>query len=432
VAPESLVGDGNFEPDTRRSRLSTQYIPGTIGDFTYDTTFGTTFDKDRPDVFDEFTFGDVEFLNGASTQRLFEDDGTPLTYLASHMTTTTSSSSPYRELAGDEDPDAIPDYRGYLSAFLFMREVGLTVLARHFVVGCSPSQPALSFEVASNRDTGATLPATGTYARIGPDANPINVLYDVLTDPRKGAIDPSYLDLDSFSAAAVTLKNESHGFSFCAELGELDVGGMIQMILRQIDAAISIDETDQKIRVRLIRNDYDVRDLPHITRQNCIDLEGFTLGTRTHAVNKVTIVYADRDADYEDRSISVSDLAAITSSGRVREEVIEMRGITNAEQAHRVAARELAWRGAPSMKCHALLDRSFVDLEIGEPVKVSWTGPDIADVVFRVASKDLGKLDDGKIAVDLVQDQNFVYRQIPPQPPGIELPPPPVGIMGPG
>jgi hypothetical protein len=47
---------------------------------------------------------------------------------------------------------------------------------------------------------------------------------------------------------------------------------------------------------------------------------------------------------------------------------------------------------------------------------VQWTDPDIANIVFRVAAVDRGTIDDGKIALDLLQDYFYVTRSQPPRP----------------
>ncbi len=75
------------------------------------------------------------------------------------------------------------------------------------------------------------------------------------------------------------------------------------------------------------------------------------------------------------------------------------------------------------MKFRALVDRSFVRVNPGDAIKVTWSGPDIAGLVFRVvAPPDRGTLENGTIALDLVQDAAYTYRQIAPLPPGLEHP----------
>jgi hypothetical protein len=92
-----------------------------------------------------------------------------------------------------------------------------------------------------------------------------------------------------------------------------------------------------------------------------------------------------------------------------------MPGICNQVLADTVAARELAARSRPITKLRAICDRTARNLMPGDPVKLTWTDPDIAGLIFRIADVDRGTLADGKVAIDLISDNFYVWRNAAPQ-----------------
>lgn len=285
-----------------------------------------------------------------------------------------------------------------------------------WIIGSSPTVPAYSFEVSSYRDGGG-YPGVGIYARIGYDSNPINVLWDLLKCTfGKLGISTSYLDSTSFDEAATTLYGESHGYSRCIE-DVVSARDFIQEILRQIDGVLYADEEEQKIKIDLIRSDYDPATIPHITKDNCDRLENFVASGRSNLINRVVLEYTDRDNDYQDNTEPAQNPASSTANSQYSAESIRMPGVTHAALAATIAHRELAWRSRPMMKCRAICDRSKINLRPGMAVKLTWQKPDISGIIFRVADVDEGTLTDGRVAVDLIQDASYVFRGRIPEPP---------------
>lgn len=201
---------------------------------------------------------------------------------------------------------------------------------------------------------------------------------------------------------------------------------MIREVLKQIDGVIFEDTTTGKYKLKLIRSDYSLPDLLHITRRNCRELQNLSIGGPTGAANMVRVVYRNRERGYVDDSAIAQDTAnAAGQDGEVREQVLHYPGITHAVLASSVALRELGWLSHDIIKCRALVNREFIDLDPGDAVRLSWTKPDISGIVFRVAGPPHhGKLTDNTIALDLISDPNYQYRSMPPRPP---LPHPDIG-----
>lgn len=390
-----LVGDGNVEdalPSGRGWQLGYQENPA---DNTSYVAVG----------------GAVEFLNG-NTSQLIVGDVWPynaLTRLGEHMTeTVTVGGQPENSLFGTIDPQKIGSYRGVLSVFLFGHTGGL-----HWFVGTSPVAQSYNFEVGSYPASSA-YPSGGSYMKIGTDANPADVIYDVLTGWGKLGIDPARIDLPSFGAAAYTLWTENHGYSRAIE-GSRSGADIINEVLVQIAACTFEDPTTGKLGLKLIRNDYNPPDLPVIDASNCSELKNVTLSGWVGLPNKITVTFTDNTNDYNQGSATAQNMAnAVGQDGIVTEQVLDFPGITNAATARDVAQRELATRSCPLMRFTAVCDRSRASLKQGDPVKVNWTDPDIAGGVFRVVAIDRGTVTDTAVTIDLVQDPYFVWNNRPP------------------
>lgn len=351
-----------------------------------------------------FIGGSVEILTGGSSQQLVDGGGAAVTDAGGRM------------LANGVSATQIPGYRNRFSVFLFSGAGG-------WYLGGSSSFPTFNFEASSYS---SNHPQLGLYARIGNDANPVNVIFEVLT----GTLDmlglpESLVDIQSFQSAQYTLHTESHGYSRCWDK-RTPARDIINDVLRQIDGFIYEDQRTGKICIRLARNDYVPADLPVIDRNNCRRITGFAMNSRANIVNKVRVVFENRDKDYADDSATAQNMAnAAGQDGQVVEEVIEYRGCKNPTTAERLADRELGIRSKPVVKCSAHVSRSFLRTNIGDVVKLVWNAPDI-NAIFRVVGVDRGEPGDETIRIDLLLDANYVWRNqipIPPDTGGIDIPP---------
>lgn len=373
-------------------------------------------------------FGNVEFLNGNDAQQLVDPTSpwNPTTYAGRYMTTTTSGHPIWDNLTGITPGAQVPGYRGFLSAFLFcnLQEIGGgSDWLRHWLLGTTPDVPSYGFEVATFPGVNTCLgPSYATGDITNPtgvnDANPIDVIYDLLTGRMKCGIDPSRIDaapqvsglVTSFGTAAQTLWEENHGFSRSWE-GGASASSMIQEILRQIDGAMYEDQATGLIKIKLIRNDYDPQTIFQITRSNCYRLENLAASGFTNIPSRVRIAFSNRGDNYRDGAGTAQNTpTAAVQDGNMPELQISMPGITEQDLADNIAGRELAANCRPLIKLRAICDRSTLALNPGDPVRLYWTDPDISGLVFRVASPNRGTLKDGKVAIDLIQDYFYIYR----------------------
>ncbi|HXH95573.1 MAG TPA: phage tail protein, partial [Gaiellaceae bacterium] len=372
-APGFGAGDGGFEVP---APVNSSALPGDAG----------------------FEGGFVEVLNGSESMNMVS--GSPVaanTYAADHMVRNGTAAS------------AIPGYRGFLCAFLFGQTGGDAI---KWYVGAQPQPNAYSFEVtAYPTDTGAS-------SLIGDDVNPATVLFDLLTgNVGKLGLPTSALDLASFSAAFATLNTEGHGMSRCWD-GQETAQELIEEILRQVDGVLYEDPTTGLIVLKLIRADYDPNALLVINPSNCKELQNFAASGWTDIPNKVIVKFTDRANNYrEGIAIAQSDANAVGQDGEIHEVTLDMPGICTQELADQIASRELQARSRPLMKLRAIVNRSFLRVNPGDVVTLTWPEANISRIVFRVAAVGRGTLESNLIALDLIQDYFYQWRRLHPTPP---------------
>lgn len=360
----------------------------------------------------DFIGGIVEFLDGRSTQTMVD----PIA-----LTATTQIGQRMLDDLTIGDGAQIPGYRGYIS-------VGLYNNVTSWIIGANPQPGAYSFEVAS-------YPAGFGSGLIGDDVNPIDVLYDIFFGTfGKLGLDPvQRIDNVSWDAAAAILKEEGHGFSRAWEDGA-SARDRVNEILAQVDGVLYEDPPTGKIKIKLVRADYDVDTLRVINPQNCVELQAFTATGWTQIPNKVIVTFTDRSNQYRDgTAVAINQANAVGQDGEVRTVTLNMPGITTQAVADEVAARELQALSRPQVRLSAIVNREFLRITQGDVVLLTWPEANISRMVCRVANVSHGLLDNNKIKLDLIQDSFYQWRKLTPASHGaLAFPgPPPSATLGP-
>jgi hypothetical protein len=144
----------------------------------------------------------------------------------------------------------VPAYRGLVHAVLERCEVGE-----------QPQVRPLSFEVSM-------IPEGLGFGAIGDDANPVEILYDILrSDWGRLGIDPALIDTDSFSDGAQVCENEGNGMSI-ALASPGDASDAIEEILTQIDAILFEEPSTRKITLYTIQEKMNTTTKP-LLRKTC-------------------------------------------------------------------------------------------------------------------------------------------------------------------
>lgn len=283
----------------------------------------------------------------------------------------------------------------------------------HGYVGNSTSLKEWSFEL--KRVTNGLNLDLAEYLINGADSNPMNVIYELITNTEWGFGDPAAtIDLVNFEDCANTLAAENCGFSMLVDTG-IGADSFKEELERQINGAIYIDHTDGKWRCKLARDDYNVNTVPELVAtgasENILEVEDFTRGGWLDTSNQVRLFFFDRQNDYDERPAFAADMAnaMIQGGGTVltmRNQPTEVRfpGIKDAGLANQTVWRVLRSLSYPLAKAKITVDRSLWDLRRYDVV--TWTDEALGftKLPMRVQSVDLGNLEAGEIVLDLVQD----------------------------
>lgn len=253
----------------------------------------------------------------------------------------------------------------------------------------------------------------GTH-KIGVDANPINVIVEILTNTEWGAALP-LADVDigpgsTFATAAATCHTEGNGFSYLLSK-DIEAGELLAEIERQIDGTVFLDHLSGKWKIKLVRADYTLASQPLVDESNVIELREFTQGTWSDTINQVAVQFEHRDNDYKLATAGDQNLANMLTQGggsvstvKVVPGKMSFPGVKNATNAQNIASRELRSRSFPLARATVVVNRELFALTVGTVVRFSWAALGISELAMRVLKIDFGTITRGAITLSLVQD----------------------------
>lgn len=279
-----------------------------------------------------------------------------------------------------------------------------SVVLRQMYMGTNPYLKKWSFRIKRImlRSDGTAQWYSAKVA-IGQDMNPAHIIYECLTDRDWGlGYTSGDVDVDSFTAAADKLYNESFGLSILWEK-EASIEDFITDILRHIDGSLYVDKSTGKFTLNLVRDDYVVSGLKLVNESNVVDVEEFKCATNDELFNTVTLNYWD-SATSRTASLTVQDIALVQIQGAVVSRTVEYGGITKADLASKVASRDLKALSSPVTTCKVIASRALAGVKPGEAVKFSWDDYGVSNMVMRVGGIEYGEATDNKLVLTLIQD----------------------------
>jgi hypothetical protein len=251
----------------------------------------------------------------------------------------------------------------------------------------------------STTDSGITV---RLLHRGGVDANPAHIIYEALTNAEWGMGSSSDLiDVAGFEAVGQTLFYEPLGLSVLWTKQQT-LQDFIQEILDHIQAVLFVDPQTGLLTLKLIRGDYDVDTLPTISPSTA-NLTSFSRKLWGDIVNEISVTWTNPDNE-QDETVTVHDLASITTQGSVVPDSRNYYGVRYADLAKRLAARDLRSAGAPLATFEADVDRSFWYLRPASVLLVDWPEYGLSGLVARVTGIDYGKPGDPTIKLNLIED----------------------------
>lgn len=268
-------------------------------------------------------------------------------------------------------------------------------------VGNSGSIKPPSFEV---RRTPNFLSLTGGREIVNDgDANPMNVLYEVLTNASWGfGIAAADVDVAVFVTAANTIHAEGNGFSFMLDREE-DAGEFVRRIEQQVDCITFLNPATAKWQVKLIRDDYDILLVPEINATNS-ELESFTQGTWEGTTNQVRCNFNERVDDYKGTYAFAQDQANVRIVGSNTSTTVTHPGVKDRDLANSLTWRELRTLAYPLSSGGWILNRTMYGVLPGDVLALTDADLGYTRLPMRVMSVDYGELLDGRIRISAVRD----------------------------
>lgn len=234
------------------------------------------------------------------------------------------------------------------------------------------------------------------------DMNPAHILYKVMTNKDWGmGYNPHDLDEASFKKAADTLYNERFGMSLLWDTSKT-IEDFNSDILDAIDGVIRVNVLSGKFELVLIRDDYNIDDLPILDEDSVVEIKRFERAAWGDSANEIVLTYKDRME--KDIVLTKQNLAAVEIQRGVISSSQSYKGIHTPHIAEMIASRELRLMSSSVAKVSLKVNRLHYLLQNGDVFILSWEELGIKQMVCRVASIVKGEFDDGTIDIEAVED----------------------------
>lgn len=234
------------------------------------------------------------------------------------------------------------------------------------------------------------------------DMNPAHIIYKVMTNKDWGmGYNPHDLDETSFKKAADTLYNERFGMSLLWDASKT-IEDFNSDILDAIDGVIRVNVLSGKFELVLIRDDYNIDDLPILDEDSVVEIKRFERAAWGDSANEIVLTYKDRME--KDVVLTKQNLAAIEIQRGVISSAQTYKGIHTPHIAEMIASRELKLMSSSVAKVSLKVNRLHYLLQNGDVFILSWEELGIKQMVCRVASIVKGEFDDGTIDIEAVED----------------------------
>lgn len=239
----------------------------------------------------------------------------------------------------------------------------------------------------------------------GNDANPMNCMFEIITNDEWGyGFGSADVDTAAFAAAAEVLRLEGNGISWVWD-SERDVREIVREIERQIDGVVFIDRSTGKWTVSLARAGYDIDDVPQITDDDLIEMRDFKRAAWEDTSNSVQVSFSHRGRDYQGTYAPAIDHGNIfIQGGQIKDVAVSYPMVKDPSLANDIAWRELRTLSTPLLAVKLVVDRSYYEINPGDVV--AWTNESLGftKLAMRVTRVDLGDLSSNRITLDLVED----------------------------
>lgn len=257
--------------------------------------------------------------------------------------------------------------------------------------------------VVRSKDRGALYSAvlSALFSRGGTtDINPVHVIRECLTDSVWGLGMPeSDLDNTTFKSAAQTCFDEK----FCTSFYWTQQGSILDFInnvLVHINGVLVEDRVTGKLKLKLIRGEYDKTKVRELNETNVAAVDGFSVPSAKDLASQVIVTYTD--VARNTTATAVAHNTALYDNNNVRK--VEYNGITRFSVASRVAERDLRTVSTPLASCTIVCTSDASNIEKGDVVKLTWPKYEVYGMYFRVLAVNYGDGTNNAVELECVQD----------------------------
>jgi hypothetical protein len=185
--------------------------------------------------------------------------------------------------------------------------------------------------------------------------------------------------------------------------GQEPASDFIQEILRHINGVLYTDRTTGTYKIKLIRDDYVVGNLPVFDESNILELGSFQRPAFAEMVNEIEIAFTPR-GDTKDTVLTFQDSASIDAQGGIISQTINYPGIDSFDTATKVGMRELRLHSTPLAQVELKVNRDGWDINPGDPIVMNWSDYGVTSMVLRVMRVNYGSLDNSEITLSCIED----------------------------
>ncbi len=290
-------------------------------------------------------------------------------------------------------------------------------------VGVSPNLRAYSFILQRNPDH---LGQSAKTVINDGDANPIEWLYEVLTNEKYGmGIAPEMISTAHFQAAATVCFNEKLGCSVLWDTSR-PCQDVVNDIINLVDGACFQDRSLGLWVIVLSRFDYVIANLPEFNETNITSFDDYGVNTLDEAPNHFIVPYVDKANGYKERNAEFKNLAMFrVTGGEAIAKDLDFYGVADPDEAAYLAFRDAKNDAIPLAKANFKTNRAAHWVRPLSVFKYSRASRGIAPIVMRCIKVDDGKLYDGEISIECLQDVfsiTGVATFTPPSPSGWQQP----------
>jgi hypothetical protein len=280
----------------------------------------------------------------------------------------------------------------------------------HFIVynALFGTSPYLKAMYAVVRRCPLVVSVDAATANIGGSANPADVIYEMMTDPRWGlGLSPAKFDFASFRASAATFKAEDMGVDFV--LASQDAASSaIDEVCRHCDCVVFSHPQTGLITLKLARADYVIGTLPHVNPSNAVKFDNYKRNTWPETYNEVRVTFLNRGVApylaFTDDVAPAQNLANLQATGQVASAPYSFPYFSSYSRALQAAFRTLRVVSVPLASGSLTLQRSLYNLTIGSVLVLDWPPLGISGLVMRCLDIKFGTLEDNSIEVTVVED----------------------------